>query len=357
MEDTIISLSKHVNIEVILINSNNENSKFKNNLIENNIKYLEYVYKSKLDLLRITIKLIIFFIKRNYDSVHCHLFEATLVGLTAASLTGIKKRYYTRHHSTYHHQYFPKATKYDKYCNALATKIISISNATYITLTQFENVSPDKIVTIYHGFKFINEKIDIIKNPISIINIRKKWNIPENKFVVGVVARLIEWKGIQYIIPAYKKFLNNNPESLLILANAEGPYKKQIEYLLSELPENKYILIPFENDVISLYFTFNIFIHTPIDELCEAFGQVYVEALSIGLPSIFTLSGIGKEVLKDNYNAMIVPYKNSDAIYKSMLELYNNKDLKELLRNNGPKSVKAFDKNIHLQKLLNLYNN
>ena len=46
--------------------------------------------------------------------VHTHLFDACLVGLFAAKTLGIKKRIHTRHHSSFHHEYFPKAVYYDK---------------------------------------------------------------------------------------------------------------------------------------------------------------------------------------------------------------------------------------------------
>ena len=63
----------------------------------------------------------------NCNVVHCHLFKATIIGLASAILAGVKKRIYSRHHSTYHHTYFSKFVKWDKLCNFLATDIIAIS--------------------------------------------------------------------------------------------------------------------------------------------------------------------------------------------------------------------------------------
>ncbi len=65
--------------------------------------------------------------KTRPDVVHSHLIDANLIGLTAANLIGIKKRIYTRHHSTFHHEFFPKAVKWDKIANNLATDIVAIS--------------------------------------------------------------------------------------------------------------------------------------------------------------------------------------------------------------------------------------
>ena len=36
------------------------------------------------------------------DIVHCHLFDANIIGLSAAKAAGIKKRIHTRHHGDLH---------------------------------------------------------------------------------------------------------------------------------------------------------------------------------------------------------------------------------------------------------------
>ena len=57
--------------------------------------------------------------------VHCHLLDATRLGLTAAWLAGVKRRIYTRHHSSLHHRYHPKGVWFDRFCNAMATQVVA----------------------------------------------------------------------------------------------------------------------------------------------------------------------------------------------------------------------------------------
>ena len=84
--------------------------------------------------------------------IHTHLFDANLIGLFAGKLLKIKKRIYTRHHSTYHHNNFPKAVKYDKWSNNMATEVVAISNNVQSVLNQLEKVPLKKIKLIPHGF-------------------------------------------------------------------------------------------------------------------------------------------------------------------------------------------------------------
>ena len=224
--------------------------------------------------------------------VHCHLIQANIVGLSAAKLAGIKKRIYTRHHSSLHHVYFPKGVWLDKWCNKMATHIVAISEGVKKILRDWEKVAENKIVLIPHGF-LLNEFTNIDEGRITAC--RNRLGLEEGRFVVGVISRFTEWKGVQYIIRGFKEFLEKEPNAFLVLFNAKGDYEQQINKELEHLPADSFKTILFENDIAACYRLVNAFVHVPIDEHSEAFGQVYVEALAAGVPSVFTLSGIAHD--------------------------------------------------------------
>lgn len=286
-------------------------------------------------------------------AIHTHLFDANLIGLSAAKLLGVKKRIYTRHHSTFHHEYYPKAVKWDKLANKLATDIVAISQNVKQVLYKKENVSLSKLHLIHHGFDF--EKFNTVDSK-AIIKLKEKYSIAENSPVIGVIARFISWKGIQYIIPAFKQLLTDYPNAKLVLANASGPDKEQIQFLLKkELATNHYLEIKFEPNLFALYQLFDVYVHVPINNHIEAFGQTYVEALASGIPSIFTLSGVANEFIKNEKNAIVVDYKNSEEIYTAITTLLTDEKLKNKLVENGKQSIKPFNLNLFIQKLERLY--
>jgi glycosyltransferase involved in cell wall biosynthesis len=283
------------------------------------------------------------------DVVHCHLFIGNIVGLTAAKLTNIKKRVFTRHHATYHHTYFPKSVKWDKYCNFLATDIVAISENVKNVLINLENVPTNKITKIYHGFKLDDFSK---KNTSLIIALSQKYN-PQNKFpVIGVISRFFELKGVQYIVPAFKKLLAEYPNALLLLFNTEGNYVAELDLLLNELPESSFKKQSFENEITSLYHLFDLFVHVPINKNIEAFGQIYVEALAAGVPSIFTLSGVANEFIIHKENAIIVPFCDSNSIYLGMKELLFDEQLRNRIIKKGQEDVKKIFYLSNMVKLL-----
>lgn len=308
-------------------------------LHRNNLKYTRIKYSGKKDIPFTILKIYNILKRTQPDIVHTHLFDASFAGMIASKMAGIQKRIYTRHHSDSNKNYVPRAVKYDKLINMLATHIVAVSRNVADYLKSAESVPENKITIIHHGLN-IQETRNIQSH--RIIKLRSEYiNSNMKSPVIGVISRYIHLKGIQYIIPAFKKLLETYPDAYLILANAKGNYSEEIKRLLSELPPNSFREIIFEEDLFALYHLFDLYVHTPIDATCEAFGQTYIEALACGVPSIFTLSGVAKEFIKDGENALVVNYKDSEAIFEKMIVLLQDESLRKKLAANGIADVEA----------------
>lgn len=282
------------------------------------------------------------------DVVHCHLGTANWAGLWAGLWAGVPKRIYTRH-SGKPLKWNYKEAIIDQIQNRLATDIVAISkNIEDLLLSQ--GASSKIIHLIHHGFDLIRMK----KHDENEVARIKSFYNPESKYpIVGVVARWLELKGIQYIIPAFEKLLEDYPNAKLCLFNASknAEYAHILLPMLQQLPKDSYEYVNFESNVYDLYSLFDVYIHTPVDPSCEAFGQTYVEALAAGAPSIFTLSGVAREFVAEEPLAQIVPFRDSDAIYEAM---------KKQLASPPNKTIhsaffKNFELNTYIEKLDALY--
>jgi glycosyltransferase involved in cell wall biosynthesis len=235
----------------------------------------------------------------------------------------------------------------------MATGVVAPSGAVREILTKLEKVPDEKIVVIHHGFDlayFENVNWDKVNA------LKLKYGLEGKQPVVGVISRFTALKGIQFIIPAFKKLLREYPNALLLFFGGQGDYEKELNALLEEVPTGNYYKVAFENDLSAVYPLFDVFVQVSIDRTIESFGQTYVEALAAGIPSVFTLSGISSDFIKDRENALVVPYQDEDAIYHAILELLTNIHLRENLSMNGRESIKEhFGLPVMIAKLEHLY--
>lgn len=299
-------------------------------------------YESKSDMISCIRKINRILRKEKTEIVHTHLFEGGLAGMTGARLAGVKKRIHTRHDAMIHHDYHPGAVKYDKFTNRIATEIIAITENVKKILIDLENVDPSKVNVIHHGFQ-LREFSEV--NPERKAALEKKIFPKHRPFpVIGAISRFIEWKGLQYTIEAFENVLKKHPDAHLLLANAQGPFEAQLHTMLDKLPKSSYTLVKFESDVAALYQCMDIFVHVPVDERAEAFGQVYIEAMAAGIPMLATASGIAPDCVEDRKHAIIVPFRDAQAITSAIHELITDSELgKKLAHTAKEMALKNFD--------------
>ena len=339
---------------LIFILLNNGPSELESFCHEKSISCYRIPYKSKKSIPAAILKIYRILKKEKIDIVHAHLVDSGLTGIAAARLAGIKKRIYTRHHSSYHHEYYPHAVKYDRWINRNSTHLVAISKNVHDIMLKNENVPEAKITLIHHGFD-----LDAFQqvNESRVELLRKKYGLSDKSHpVIGVVSRYIELKGIQYIIPAFKQLLEKYPQAHLLLCNGNGNYTPEIKKLLKNLPGSSYTEIGFEYDNFALYKLFDVFVHVPVNSKIEAFGQIYVEALAAGIPSVFTLSGVAHEFARHQENCLVVDYRSAGQIHQSILTILHNTELRNKMIKNGMEDVKSlFSLSLMIQKLEKLY--
>ena len=287
------------------------------------------------------------------QAVHCHLSAANFVGLISSFLARVRIRVYTRHAGK-PLTYSLKGSLIDHIQNRLATRIVAITQNTKELLLS-EGVPKRKITIIHHGFdieRMMHPDLD------EVSRISQRYN-PRHQFpMVGVIARWMKWKGIQYIIPAFSRLLQDQPDAKLVLFNASdgADYSRELNDMLLALPPDSYQVVKtFEKNIYDLFHLFDIYVHVPVDPWCEAFGQTYVEALAQGVPSIFTLSGIAREFITED-SAYIVDFQNSDQIYENMKAiLAKQKDHDKLIKNGQEVVLKMFSLEKYISTLLSIY--
>jgi glycosyltransferase involved in cell wall biosynthesis len=158
------------------------------------------------------------------------------------------------------------------------------------------------------------------------------------------VGRLIDWKGVKYLVEAMKVVAEKLPKTKLLIIGT-GPEKINIQNLIQELALNNNIILlgEIKNTEIKNYYSIaDIFIIPSIvvNGHTEGLGVVTIEAMACGTPAIGTNVGGIPDVIKDGYNGFLVPPKSSDALATKIIEILSNQELQEFFTKNGIRTVK-----------------
>lgn len=160
--------------------------------------------------------------------------------------------------------------------------------------------------------------IDIIENGVDnqffAPSEKKK---KKNAIVILFVSRLIEGKGLQYIIPKLPRIqesvMQNTGREIQLVIVGDGPYRAALEQLADETKVRN--LVRFEgrknkDQVLRYYQAADLFL---LPSLSEGMPNVVLEAMASGLPIVITPCEGSKELVTDN--GVIAPLDNfADAL-------------------------------------------
>ncbi|HLC86645.1 glycosyltransferase family 4 protein [Candidatus Woesearchaeota archaeon] len=231
--------------------------------------------------------------------------------------TDFPLRYF--HHNIMKHFYF----KALRNCNRI------IPNTNYVgnIIEKKANIDPSKIKVVNRGINLSRFEVEPDKN---------KYN-SHNVLFIGPNA---ERKGAIYVVKAAKEILNKFPNSTFtIIGSCSYFYKNKIKSFIKENNiENKFEFIPHlpQQELTKFYKRANAFV---MPSIMEAFGQVYLEAMSAKTPVIGTnVGGVSDIITKDV--GYLVPPRNSNEIAEDIIEIFSDSKKAKLLGENGRKRVK-----------------
>jgi glycosyltransferase involved in cell wall biosynthesis len=263
----------------------------------------------KISLVKSIFRLYLLFKKIRPDVVHSHLFYDGIIALRAAKWAGVKIRIQTKQSTGYNWYYAPKAVRFDRMKNRLATHLVAVSGEGKKFILEKEMADRDKVFLVNHGVDII----ETTKTSLEHIRFLKQKFNPENKLMVIKVARYVDWKGYKYFIRAAAQVLEKN-RNVIFLGVGTGPQELELQNLIDELNIQKdFVLTGFiDRQLIpSLYKASDVYVHAAIR---EPFGFVIAEAMLNELPLVTTPTGAAGDAIIHLENGYLVKYENENEL-------------------------------------------
>ncbi|WP_065220243.1 MULTISPECIES: glycosyltransferase [Butyricimonas] len=289
--------------------------------------------------------------ENHYDIIHCHTPVASAIARLAAIGT---RRAGTKIIYTDHGFHFHRASSLInwilfypiEYIMAFFTDmIITINKEDYAVIRRFNTPKKKYIPGVGVDIKKIAEI------PFDRTSIRKKYNIPDDGFVILSVGELSARKNQGVIIRALAKLNNKNIYYILCGTGQMETIYKELSKKLSLVgrvifagfqPHEEVFKIAHSSDIVAL------------PSRIEGLGLAGIESMAAGLPVIASgVHGI-KDYVIDNETGITCRPTSVDDFANAINLLYTNSNLYKSCKENAKQKAWEFDIN-KVRKLMTEY--
>jgi glycosyltransferase involved in cell wall biosynthesis len=274
--------------------------------------------------------------RQRYDCIHAHWLipQGLMVLVVRFLLKSTPPLIVTSHGGDLYglKGYFPKRLK--RYVAQQSTVVTVVSLAMMEVLQEL-GVDKDRVRILPMG-----------------VDLRNRFKPPARRRETGVilfVGRLVEKKGLLYLIEALPSILKKYPDIILRVVG-DGQEKKKIERRLIELGLGGNVeflgAVP-NDDLPDFYGSSDVIVFPSViarDGDREGFGLVLVEALGCECAAVVTDLPAMRNIVRNDISALVVPQKDTIALAEKVCCLLGDENLRHSLGKQGRAHVlKMFD--------------
>lgn len=257
--------------------------------------------------------------EESIDLVHSHT-SAVLAGAFAARLTGrphlwqtleiiVKPRFLWRTMSWL----MPR----------LSERVVGASHATHEHLCLGDALNRDKATVFHYGLDA--RRVDAGRGQGAAV--RQAWGVRDGQPVVGVVARVSDWKGQDYFLRVAALVARTHPDARFVIVG--GTFEGQA-HLIDELAAQARSLgiaevvrfDGFRADIPAVLDALDIFVMP--STLPDPFPTSVLEAMAAGKPVVANAHGGSVEMLSHELTALLVPPGQPEVMAEAVRRLLDD---------------------------------
>ena len=240
--------------------------------------------------------------------------------------------------------------------NAMADRVVVISEASARSLLEYRPRLANKIVIIKNGIEaapFRNV------SGAEVERLREELGIRPDDIVVGMVGRIGMWKGEGNFVEVARQVAALNNSARFVIAG--GTFDRR-DYLLDALRnrlregglEGRVIVTGLRTDMHALMNLFDVLVHLP--DRPEPFGLVAVEAMSARKPVVAWDAGALSEIVVDGETGWVVRFGDIQAAGERVWSLLSDPQARAHMGEMGSRRVnREFTATRYAQQFLSIY--
>lgn len=265
-----------------------------------------------------------------YSIVHTHTSKPGVVGALAARWAGVPAVMHTLHLLPFHEETGMLQTAVYTAVERLAARwcdrIVAVSEHQRGWAMRQKIGDPDRIVAIPNGISDGRVRPTRPREQV-----RRELEVSD-RFVLLSTGRLVDQKGLEYLIDAAAMVRGQMPTVSVVLAG-DGPRRSDLERLVrARRLEDVVRFLGFRRDVANLLAAADLVV---LPSLWEGLSISLLEAMAAGKAVVTTSIGANREVTNDGESAVLVPPKDPGSLAVAILALAADAPRRERLAQRG----------------------
>jgi glycosyltransferase involved in cell wall biosynthesis len=244
------------------------------------------------------------FARERVHLVNAHDIGATLYAVAAARLALVRHVVHTDHSQILTKRRF--APVYRGVFRHGISHAVAVSEHLRRYIIDTFDVPEALVTTIPNGIDVARFTV-----PLDISVLRRELGIREGDIVVGSVGRLMEQKGMAYLLKAFARLIRRGDPMKLVIVG-DGELRHDLERLAQDLQlGDRVVFTGIRKDIPDLMRLFDVF---ALPSLWEGQPLTVVEAMAAGKPVVATDVGGNAEILKHGEFGVLVPPRDDNAL-------------------------------------------
>jgi glycosyltransferase involved in cell wall biosynthesis len=214
----------------------------------------------------------------------------------------------------------------DRFSERSVDRFLVVSDVLRDKIIRGRGILAEKVIRIYNGIEIDHYLLQ--EQNGSRKKIRIEFSVEDETLFIGAIGRLVWQKGLEYLVQAIPKVLNEFPQAKVLLVG-EGPLRDELETLARKLKiEENLIFSGFRKDINEILSAIDILV---IPSLLEGFPMITLEGMAMAKPIIATaIDGI-KEQIIDGQSGVFIPPRDPYPIADAIIRLGKNKNFAQNL--------------------------
>ncbi|HYR76620.1 MAG TPA: glycosyltransferase family 4 protein [Pyrinomonadaceae bacterium] len=194
-----------------------------------------------------------------------------------------------------------------------------------------------RITTIHNGVD-----TSVFHPGLDGAGVRREFAIPVGDLVVGHMGRITPWKGQHYLIEAFARIANRNPNVTLLLVGApvfdNDSYQRRLLNLATQFGlDGRIKFAGFRHDTARVLAAMDLFAFTSIEK--DTSPLALLSAMACGLPIVaFDIAGV-RELMASEDQFLLAPVADIAALGRALSEVLSDQSLRQRLAASGRKQA------------------